>query len=396
MIGSDTGGTFTDLVADDGTVTKVPSTPGDPGEAVRAGLAELLGEGVVPAVLAHGTTVATNALLERTGARVALVTNVGFADVIEIARQDRPSLHDPAVVRPEPLVPRGLRLEVPGRLGADGRELEPLGPRAGDPRRRGGGCGLPPAQRSPARPRDARRDGAGGQRSRRELLVRRLTRVPRVRAHGDDGGQRLPPTGVPHLPAPAVRGRRFGAGDDLGRWSGAGRRRGRTSRGAAALGSRRGRAGRRRGRGRQRLPRRRDLRHGRHLDRRVPGARRHAGARGRAGDRRPTGAHAVDGRAHDRCRRRLHRPSRRRRRAARRTPQRRRRARTGLLRPGRHRADRDRRRPGGRAHPGRGGVPRAGRARRGCGTGGARRGGRQRRRCDLAWSTRPWRKPSGS
>jgi N-methylhydantoinase A/oxoprolinase/acetone carboxylase beta subunit len=125
-VGSDTGGTFTDLVADDGTVTKVPSTPHDPGEAVRAGLAELFAD-ERPTVLAHGTTVATNALLERRGARVALVTNTGFADVIEIARQDRPSLHDPAVVRPEPLVPRELRLEVQGRLGADGSELEPLG-----------------------------------------------------------------------------------------------------------------------------------------------------------------------------------------------------------------------------------------------------------------------------
>ncbi len=125
--GSDTGGTFTDLVADDGTVTKVPSTPHDPGEAVRAGLDELLG-GERPHVLAHGTTVATNALLERRGARVALVTNAGFADIIEIARQDRPSLHDPAVVRPEPLVPLELRLEVEGRIGPNGWEIEPLGP----------------------------------------------------------------------------------------------------------------------------------------------------------------------------------------------------------------------------------------------------------------------------
>jgi N-methylhydantoinase A/oxoprolinase/acetone carboxylase beta subunit len=127
-IGSDTGGTFTDLVADDGTLTKVPSTPDDPGEAVRVGLAELLRAGMQPEILTHGTTVATNALLERRGARVALVTNAGFADIIEIARQDRPSLHDPAVVRPEPLVPRELRLEVAGRLGAGGEELEPLGP----------------------------------------------------------------------------------------------------------------------------------------------------------------------------------------------------------------------------------------------------------------------------
>jgi len=131
-VGSDTGGTFTDLVADDGTVVKVPSTPHDPGEAVRAGLTELLsgepGAPRRPEVLAHGTTVATNALLERRGARVALVTNAGFADLIEIARQDRPSLHDPAVVRPEPLVPRDLRLEVAGRIGPDGWEIEPLGP----------------------------------------------------------------------------------------------------------------------------------------------------------------------------------------------------------------------------------------------------------------------------
>ena len=126
-IGSDTGGTFTDLVADDGRVTKVPSTPHDPGDAVHTGLAELLG-GERPSVIAHGTTVATNALLERRGARVALVTNAGFADIIEIARQDRPSLHDPAVVRPEPLVPRELRLEVEGRIGPDGWEIQPLGP----------------------------------------------------------------------------------------------------------------------------------------------------------------------------------------------------------------------------------------------------------------------------
>src|SRR5688500_4700593 len=123
-IGADTGGTFTDLVADDGSIVKVPSTPSDPGDAVRVG-AERLGDH--PDVLAHGTTVATNALLERKGARVALVTTRGLADVIEIARQDRPSLYDSDAVRPEPLVARELRLEVGGRLGADGTELEPVG-----------------------------------------------------------------------------------------------------------------------------------------------------------------------------------------------------------------------------------------------------------------------------
>ncbi|MCB1251059.1 MAG: hydantoinase/oxoprolinase family protein, partial [Acidimicrobiales bacterium] len=126
-IGTDTGGTFTDLVAADGRIAKVPSTPDDPGRAVREGLAQLAAAGVaMPDVLAHGTTVATNALLTRTGAAVTLVTTAGFADVIEIARQDRPSLYDASVDRPEPLVPRHRRLEVAGRLAADGSELEPV------------------------------------------------------------------------------------------------------------------------------------------------------------------------------------------------------------------------------------------------------------------------------
>ena len=125
-VGADTGGTFTDLVTADGRVAKVLSTPADPSRAVAEGLAALAGE--PPDVLAHGTTVATNALLERRGARVALVTNAGFADVIEIARQDRPTLYDLWADRPEPLVPRDLRLEVVGRLDATGRELEPVDP----------------------------------------------------------------------------------------------------------------------------------------------------------------------------------------------------------------------------------------------------------------------------
>ena len=122
-VGVDTGGTFTDVVTDDGRVRKVLSTPQDPALAVRDGLADDR-----PQTLAHGTTVATNALLERRGARVALVTNTGFADVIEIARQDRPSLYDLWADRPEPLVPRDLRFEVAGRLDGHGREIEPVDP----------------------------------------------------------------------------------------------------------------------------------------------------------------------------------------------------------------------------------------------------------------------------
>ena len=103
--GVDTGGTFTDVVFEDGTVAKVLSTPGDPARAVAAGIGESR-----PEVLAHGTTVATNALLERRGARVALVTDPGFEDVIEIGRQNRPSLYDQWADRPVPLVPRDLRI----------------------------------------------------------------------------------------------------------------------------------------------------------------------------------------------------------------------------------------------------------------------------------------------
>ncbi|MGH9281453.1 MAG: hydantoinase/oxoprolinase N-terminal domain-containing protein, partial [Acidimicrobiales bacterium] len=124
QVGVDTGGTFTDVVAGDGRIVKMPSTPADPAEAVRLGLSQLGGDR--PALLAHGTTVATNALLERQGATVALVTTVGLADVVEIARQDRPSLYDQWADRPEPLVPRDLRLEVGGRLAATGAEVEPV------------------------------------------------------------------------------------------------------------------------------------------------------------------------------------------------------------------------------------------------------------------------------
>jgi N-methylhydantoinase A/oxoprolinase/acetone carboxylase beta subunit len=126
-IGVDTGGTFTDLVGDDGRVVKVPSTPDDPTRALQSALDEA-GAGAPAELLAHGTTVATNALLEGRGGRVALVTTRGFADVIEIARQSRPSLYDPMADRPRPLVERVLRIEVGGRLDAHGREVETLDP----------------------------------------------------------------------------------------------------------------------------------------------------------------------------------------------------------------------------------------------------------------------------
>jgi N-methylhydantoinase A/oxoprolinase/acetone carboxylase beta subunit len=125
-VAADTGGTFTDVVADDGRATKVLSTPTDPAAAVRAGVG-LMGAALRPTVLAHGTTVATNALLEGRTAAVLLVTTDGLRDVVEIGRQDRPALYDTSQVRADPLVSRDRRLEVAGRVAADGSELEPVG-----------------------------------------------------------------------------------------------------------------------------------------------------------------------------------------------------------------------------------------------------------------------------
>jgi N-methylhydantoinase A/oxoprolinase/acetone carboxylase beta subunit len=121
-VGIDSGGTFTDVVADDGRVAKVASTPDDPARAVERAIDAIDGRGRV-GELAHGTTVATNALLEGRGATVALVATDGFADELEIARQTRPSLYDPFVDRPAPLVPRALRFGVSGRLDGRGGEI---------------------------------------------------------------------------------------------------------------------------------------------------------------------------------------------------------------------------------------------------------------------------------
>lgn len=128
ILAVDTGGTFTDvLLWHNGTLTalKLPSTPADPSEAVLRGIREMLNSDDVFELL-HGSTVATNALLERTGARVALVTNAGFEDVIEIGRQNRPQLYALVGHRPPPLVEREDRIGVRGRISAEGEEVEPL------------------------------------------------------------------------------------------------------------------------------------------------------------------------------------------------------------------------------------------------------------------------------
>jgi len=129
-IGIDTGGTFTDFVVARGSHIesfKLPSTPHNPAEAILAGIHRTLAKtGVLPAEIIHGTTVATNALLERKGARTALVTTAGFEDVIEIGRQNRPDIYNLMVTRPAPLVPARLRFGVEERTNKDGSILTSL------------------------------------------------------------------------------------------------------------------------------------------------------------------------------------------------------------------------------------------------------------------------------
>lgn len=135
IIGVDVGGTFTDFhildtLSTQTTVFKVSSTPDNPALAIVDGLRELERQGVVALDdirrLCHGTTVATNALIQRRGGRVALITTQGFRDLLEIGRQIRPHLYDLQTDQPEPLVPRERRLEAPERLLATGQVLRPL------------------------------------------------------------------------------------------------------------------------------------------------------------------------------------------------------------------------------------------------------------------------------
>ena len=129
-LGVDTGGTFTDLVLDDGAgvvrFLKVPSTPDAPERAILSGLAQI-GAGDI-AILLHATTVATNAILERKGARVCLITTAGFRDVVLIGRQKRPDTNRLTLARPVPLVARADILEVTERMDARGRVVSPVDP----------------------------------------------------------------------------------------------------------------------------------------------------------------------------------------------------------------------------------------------------------------------------
>lgn len=135
-IGVDVGGTFTDFHARDedsgeDRVLKRPSTPDNPARAIVNGLDELLVQGagidaIEVARLAHGTTVATNALIQGKGEPVAVVTTEGFRDLLEIGRQTRPRLYDFQADHPPPLAPRHLRFEVAERIGPDGEVVRAL------------------------------------------------------------------------------------------------------------------------------------------------------------------------------------------------------------------------------------------------------------------------------
>ncbi len=139
-IGVDTGGTFTDLLCLDELagqprlrVFKLRSTPADPSQAILAGIRELVGgpllsePGPTASIeVTHGSTVATNAVLERKGARVALLATAGFEDVLRIGRQTRPELYNFMVRRPDPLVSPELTFGLHERISADGTVLLPL------------------------------------------------------------------------------------------------------------------------------------------------------------------------------------------------------------------------------------------------------------------------------
>jgi N-methylhydantoinase A len=135
LIGIDTGGTFTDLVlCRDGRllIHKVPSTPRAPEQAILRGIIELGLDLDIAAPsptgtrVIHGSTVATNAVLEGKGVRTVYIGNRGLKDLLTIGRQARAALYDLQPPRPRPPVPEELCLETGGRIGADGREIEPL------------------------------------------------------------------------------------------------------------------------------------------------------------------------------------------------------------------------------------------------------------------------------
>ena len=133
LVGVDVGGTFTDLIITDTdtnsiAIHKVPTTPDDPSRAIETGLAATLADAGQPMAavgqIIHGTTLVTNALIERKGAPTALLASEGHRDSLEIGREQRYDLYDLQLEMPKPLVPRRLRFTVPGRTLANGQTLD--------------------------------------------------------------------------------------------------------------------------------------------------------------------------------------------------------------------------------------------------------------------------------
>ena len=214
----DIGGTFTDIVvmSGDGILheSKISTTPDDPSRAVVAGLQALLAELGIPASqveeVLHGTTVGSNTILQRSGARTGLITTRGFRDVLEIGRIRMPDMFDLTWDKPKPLVPRRHRLEVAERIAADGGIVEPLseasvvaaGERLVAEGIQAVAICLINSYRNPAHEQRVeailrqRFPAAAG-----DGLLRRAARAQGIRAHQHHGGERLSAERHARLPA---------------------------------------------------------------------------------------------------------------------------------------------------------------------------------------------------
>ena len=365
-LGVDTGGTFTDFVAlnartGEVVAFKVPSVPDDPARAVLAGIERLRdARGVDPSRIGRfvfGTTVATNAVLERSGARTALVATRGTRDVIEIQRLWRSRLFDLYIAKPPPLVPRRWRFEADERIGARGEVVTPLtdeeAVRIADVIAEGGFeavaiCGLfsflEPAH----------------ERKLRDAIAAVAPDVPvslsceispefrEYEAGGDDGDERVRDAADrPHreTAGDAGRGDRLSRPDPhhaVQRGTDERRRRAQSPGAHPALRSRRRRGGGGRGGEGGRARRHHRDGHGRHQPRHLPRARRRHRAVHRGTGRRLSGAGAAGRRPYHRRGRREHRKGGAGH-AQGRSRERGRGPRAGLLRPGRGAADQHRR-----------------------------------------------------
>ena len=372
-LSADVGGTFTDVAAFDETtgelqLGKTLTTPQRLVAGIENGVGKAGSRFEAARLFLHGTTVAINTILERSGARCALLTTQGFRDIYEIGRVNRPEAYNLGFRKHKPLIDRDLRFEIMERIDAAGHGADQArrgaGARGGQA---GGGAGragdrhpvpafLPQSGARAARQGDHR---AGVSRPVRHRLARAFPGVSRVRAHLDGGGQRL------YRPARAAIPDRDGATSRRGRLRrqlpdrAVDRRAVRRRRRAALLHPHAGigTGGRRdRHQGAVRFDRheeRHRLRHGRHhrqgrrdLQRRRADDRRRADRRLR---HRPADPDADDRHPGGRHRRRLDRARRARQCAASGPGERGRCARPGLLRARRHRADHHRRQPGARA-----------------------------------------------